>query len=178
MMSADNFFFITPHPLGGFAVLMGFSSSEEPLVVTESAQQYATFSDAMAYANGEYSEYGVQIDSQIFESIEKPSPSSSLRKRCPHTGDVWFDRGVCDCKGGTMHTRCSDCDFAIDGCIVQVNQMLDAQDRETLDNAIAKIRLNHEANHAGEELLPRIMPGGTPMPDLCGCEEIIELISS
>lgn len=49
-----------------------------------------------------------------------PGPDAALvDERCPScggdAGDNWFDRSLCPCED-TMHTRCSNCGAALDGC--------------------------------------------------------------
>jgi hypothetical protein len=68
-MSADDFSFVTSHPRGGFAVLMGFDSFDEPLIASESSRQFASFAEAMIQANSEDSEYGVRVDPRVLETL-------------------------------------------------------------------------------------------------------------
>lgn len=48
------------------------------------------------------------------------------KERCPGCGgdasDNWFDRSRCPCEPGigTMHTRCVNCGYALDGCSVEI----------------------------------------------------------
>lgn len=61
-MSADNYYLIRRHPLGGFTPVMGFASDEDH---TPSANahhpQFPTAMDAVNAACREYSEYGVSV---------------------------------------------------------------------------------------------------------------------
>lgn len=60
-MSADNYFLITTHPKGGFAVVQGFASDDETPVAEESDRQFLHFDEAESEAFSEYSEYGVRV---------------------------------------------------------------------------------------------------------------------
>ena len=60
-MSADNYYFIDIHPLGGFGVEMGFESSEMEVIVDEKSQRFDTLLQAEEYASEEYSEYGYTV---------------------------------------------------------------------------------------------------------------------
>lgn len=76
-MSADNFYFITHHPMGGYAVLMGFASNdEEPLVATAKSLRFDSLPEAISYANEEYSEYGVQISKGILDDMTPKETAS------------------------------------------------------------------------------------------------------
>lgn len=75
-MSADNFYFITRHPLGGYAVLMGFASFDEPLVATAESMRFDSLPDAITYANEEYSEYGVQISNDVLVDLDPKTPAN------------------------------------------------------------------------------------------------------
>lgn len=183
-MSADNFFFITRHPLGGFAVLMGFSSSDAPLVATKKSMKFETFPEAMTYANGEYSEYGVQVSQDVLDDMASEGKVAKapvtlnvdLIGNCQHLGDVWYDRDDCSLGDSRQHTRCVDCNFALDGCLPQVNIMLDKNTQRARGEVIEKIRENHEVNHVSNGILKRVLHDGSPMPESCACEENIELI--
>lgn len=60
-MSADNYFTIRRHPLGGFAAVMGFMSDDSEPQARESDEQFSSMDAAWAYALGEYAEYGVTV---------------------------------------------------------------------------------------------------------------------
>ena len=60
-MSADNFYLIRRHPLGGFAAVMGFASDDNEPQARESDDRYATVGEAVVAASEGYSEYGVSV---------------------------------------------------------------------------------------------------------------------
>ena len=65
-MSADNYYIIKRHPGGGYAAVMGFASDEhEPRVRPAKDPRFDTVSDAVDWAGGEYSEYGVRVARDI-----------------------------------------------------------------------------------------------------------------
>lgn len=65
-MSADNFYIIRKHPLGGFAAVMGFASYDDDLEVRPGHdRQFFTVDEAWEWANKEYSEYGVSIHPEV-----------------------------------------------------------------------------------------------------------------
>ena len=71
-MSADNFYVIRKHPQGGYAAVMGFASDESeesPEVRSNHHQSFATVSDALDYASGEYSEYGVSVHPECRDDL-------------------------------------------------------------------------------------------------------------
>ena len=59
-MSADNYYFIRPLPGGKFAATMGFASDEREPKLRDSDPRFDTFGEALDFANGEYTEYGVR----------------------------------------------------------------------------------------------------------------------
>lgn len=68
-MSADNYYVVKKHPLGGYSYVMGFASDDDPdLTVTESYPQYKTLEEAVDAAIEEYSEYGVRVHPECRES--------------------------------------------------------------------------------------------------------------
>lgn len=75
-MSADNFYLIRLHPKGGFAAVMGFASddNQEP-PAREDYQQFDTVRDAVNWACGEYTEYGVSIHRECDPFIQALTPS-------------------------------------------------------------------------------------------------------
>lgn len=84
-MSADNFYVLRKHPLGGFALIMGFASDENDTAntcaVPKSAESFPTteaalkaFSDGQEWQNEQigwypryYCEYGLSVNSECFE---------------------------------------------------------------------------------------------------------------
>jgi len=60
-MSADNYYIIRKHPLGGFAAVMGFMSDDTEPTASELYPQYATVEDALHTAMADYAEYGVSV---------------------------------------------------------------------------------------------------------------------
>ena len=70
-MSADNYYVVKKHPLGGFTYVQGFASDDEmddapPLVATKRHPQYATVREAFYAAEAEpICEYGVSIDADL-----------------------------------------------------------------------------------------------------------------
>ena len=71
-MSADNYFVVYPHPSGeGFAVVQGFASDEGVRSPSLEDTMYPTIDEALNYAYGEYSEYGVVISYVLDRLKEK-----------------------------------------------------------------------------------------------------------
>lgn len=68
-MSADNYYIIRRHPKGGFSAVMGFESNDDTPVVREDHLRFDTMRDAEVYASGEYTEYGIQIHPECYESV-------------------------------------------------------------------------------------------------------------
>ena len=64
-MSADNYYLITRHPGGGYTALMGFASSDYPLIPDMKDPQFTTQRAAWEFANEDYSEYGIRIDPDL-----------------------------------------------------------------------------------------------------------------
>lgn len=60
-MSADDYYLIRRHPLGGFTPVMGFASNEDTPKATEFHPQYQTVEDALRSAMHDYTEYGVSV---------------------------------------------------------------------------------------------------------------------
>jgi len=73
-MSADNFYIIRKHPLGGYAAVMGFASDtdeNDEQIMPEAEitdKQFEKWQDAWNYALGQYAEYGYDIHPECFES--------------------------------------------------------------------------------------------------------------
>lgn len=64
-MSADNFWWVTVHPKGGFTYVMGFASDDEPPIVDESRDlpRFDLLDEAWIAATRDgWTEYGVSID--------------------------------------------------------------------------------------------------------------------
>jgi hypothetical protein len=63
-MSADNYYLVRKHPLGGFTYVMGFASDVDEYDVEivpeakESDPQFKTKEEAMSASSHEYAEYG------------------------------------------------------------------------------------------------------------------------
>lgn len=69
-MSADNYYSIRIHPLGGFAAVMGFASNEEGVPAAyKSDVQFSDVEAALDWAMGEYSEYGVSVHPECLEAV-------------------------------------------------------------------------------------------------------------
>lgn len=70
-MSADNFYRICRHPKGGYAAIMGFMSDREdgrpPRQPDERDHRFGTWQEAYQYADQDYTEYGIEIDSDILD---------------------------------------------------------------------------------------------------------------
>lgn len=66
-MSADNFYLIRKHPLGGYAAVQGFASdvddNDEQIMpeaeITDT--QFSTWQKAFDWASFQYAEYGLDI---------------------------------------------------------------------------------------------------------------------
>lgn len=69
-MSADNYYLVRKHPLGGFTAVMGFDSYDEDPIAHESDRQFDTVELAQLYGYLEYSEYGVRIHPECYESVK------------------------------------------------------------------------------------------------------------
>ncbi|MGH7233916.1 MAG: hypothetical protein ACREF7_00520 [Candidatus Saccharimonadales bacterium] len=61
-MSSDNFYLIRKHPAGGYTATMGFASSERKPRARKTDFAFKTVAEAVTYALGEYTEYGVSVD--------------------------------------------------------------------------------------------------------------------
>lgn len=96
-MSADNWYLVRKHPLGGFTYVMGFASDvdehgEERIPdVSERSLQFPTVEAALTAALAEYSEYGVSVHEECneAEAAERNTKHNHL------TRDIKKD-GVCD----------------------------------------------------------------------------------
>src|SRR5688500_17566976 len=62
-MSADNFYLIRPTADGKFSAAMGFMSNEFDPPIEDSDGTFDTMEEAIRWASGQYSEYGVRIGS-------------------------------------------------------------------------------------------------------------------
>jgi len=73
-MSADNFYIIRKHPLGGYAAVMGFASDtdeNDEQIMPEAEitdKQFEKWQDAWNYATRQYAEYGYDVHPECFES--------------------------------------------------------------------------------------------------------------
>jgi hypothetical protein len=73
-MSADNFYLIRKHPLGGYAAVMGFASDvddndeqiDPEARITD--EQFKTWQEAFNWASHQYAEYGYDIHPECLES--------------------------------------------------------------------------------------------------------------
>lgn len=62
-MSADNYYRICKHPLGGYAAVMGFASNGEGAQPTVEHPRFSTVGEAYDWAAQDYMiEYGIRID--------------------------------------------------------------------------------------------------------------------
>lgn len=70
-MSADNYWYITKHPKGGWSYVMGFMSDESGVVVADTAPSYRTAFDAYTacLSNTSYVEYGVTFSPEARENL-------------------------------------------------------------------------------------------------------------
>lgn len=100
-MSADNFFVLRKHPLGGFAWVMGFASDENNHAytdpVSEDAERFETIEAAVkdfddnehtwkeGYYPKYYNEYGMDISPECYEPEE-----ASVRADCDPFPDQQF----------------------------------------------------------------------------------------
>lgn len=68
-MSADNYYLIRKHPLGGFAAVMGFASNDSsPEVNPTRDAQFDSLDAAVYFGLREYSEYGVEVHPECYEN--------------------------------------------------------------------------------------------------------------
>lgn len=76
-MSADNYYIIRIHPLGGFAAVMGFASDTDefdqliPPLASPTDPQFPTVSKALDWAISQYSEYGADVHMECEEAFLK-----------------------------------------------------------------------------------------------------------
>ena len=68
-MSADNYYFITRHPAGGFTAIMGFASEDSIREVQDSDISFRTLSEAAEWAGQQEAEYGLQFDTEFLAYI-------------------------------------------------------------------------------------------------------------
>lgn len=67
-MSADNYYVVRKHPLGGYTYVMAFASDDDPdLLVGVRHPQFITLGEAYDAANQEYSEYGVTLHEEVVQ---------------------------------------------------------------------------------------------------------------
>lgn len=74
-MSADNYWFIAPHPNGGFTYRMGFASDPLPPVITEDLPRFPTVLTAHAAAAADdWTEYGFSYHPalRMTDSVQLP----------------------------------------------------------------------------------------------------------
>lgn len=117
-MSADNFFVLRKHPLGGFAWVMGFASDENNHAyadpVSEDAERFETIEAAVKDFNDNedtwkdgyypkyYNEYGMNISPECFidtpqVAVEDEKPLAQTPYRCenPECPDAGLCGGAC-----------------------------------------------------------------------------------
>jgi hypothetical protein len=94
-MSADNYYVITRHPLGGYTAVMGFASDDSNRPATEQDPQFATLDDALTYALNDYTEYGVSVDPDCEPEPDRASPS-------PRPGPPPADAASLDFRDGLL----------------------------------------------------------------------------
>ena len=70
-MSADNYYFITKHPNGGWTAIMGFMSDESPTMPSADDVQFRTVAEAVCYAQEDWTEYGVSLSTDAKEHLKK-----------------------------------------------------------------------------------------------------------
>ena len=96
-MSADNYYLVRKHPLGGFTYVMGFASdvdaADEPIVpeATTSHPRFDTKEDAMHACMHEYAEYGHNYHEDTCDNHEV------IYAHCNTCGD--------------MDEYCKECDY-------------------------------------------------------------------
>lgn len=71
-MSADNYWYITTHPKGGFTYVMGFASDEFGPEAPEHAPYWPTAKHALsaAVSDDTYVEYGIQMSREAQEDLQ------------------------------------------------------------------------------------------------------------
>lgn len=67
-MSADNYYRITRHPLGGYTAIMGFASDDYDRKPCRTDIRFDTLSQAEDYAYQQYSEHGVTYDREALNN--------------------------------------------------------------------------------------------------------------
>lgn len=82
-MSADNYYIVDVHPLGGYGVEMGFESWDEGVFVNEKSQRFDTLPAATDYAMNEYSEYGVTVAPRAYLKEVRDEIAVGLRTLRP-----------------------------------------------------------------------------------------------
>ena len=102
-MSADNYYFIDIHPLGGFGVEMGFESSDAEVIIDEKSLKFDTLLKAEEYASEEYSEYGYTVSNRarildIKLTLAKDIYDAELVYKCPNFHPAGQE-GCDDCNG-------------------------------------------------------------------------------
>lgn len=70
-MSSDNGYQIQKHPKGGYAAVMYFASDAEIRQPVEADRSFSTLYEALLWANGEPSEYGVSWDDSLDVDYEE-----------------------------------------------------------------------------------------------------------
>ncbi len=97
-MSADNYFTIRKHPAGGYAAVMGFASDRTEPKATIDHWQFETVPEALAYADEQWTEYGVSIHpevgyvppaTKIAQAVEAEARAESHADCCQ-----WYDEGA------------------------------------------------------------------------------------
>lgn len=66
-MSADNYYYVQRHPLGGWAATMGFASDDMVPFARLTDTQFVSVTEAMEWAFTQYSEYGVTCSAAVQE---------------------------------------------------------------------------------------------------------------
>lgn len=69
-MSADNYYVVRTHPLGGYTYVMGFASDDSPdRTAKPKDKSWSTVHEAVDAAVDEYSEYGVSVHPECLETV-------------------------------------------------------------------------------------------------------------
>jgi hypothetical protein len=69
-MSADNYYLVGKHPLGGYAVEMGFASDDEVPEITEKSLRFETLREAELYESEHYAEYGFHYTEEVQKELK------------------------------------------------------------------------------------------------------------
>lgn len=82
-MSADNYLYVTRHPLGGFTFVNGSASNDDPPVALDRHPQFESVTEALAAAHIEecnsYVEYGTSIDPEVVGLLaERPRANETI----------------------------------------------------------------------------------------------------